>query len=46
MRQVWRQLLRLIDGDSLKDYQIQEVRQYVYPHWNTRAAQPPFATVN
>jgi hypothetical protein len=41
MRQVWRQLLRQIDGDSLKDYQLQEVRQYVYRHWNTPAARPP-----
>jgi hypothetical protein len=46
MRQVWRQLLRQIDGDSLKDYQLQEVRQYVYRHWNTPAARPPFAAVN
>lgn len=42
MRQVWRQLLRQIEGDSLKEYQLQEVRQYVYRHWNTPAARAPF----
>jgi hypothetical protein len=46
MRQVWRHLLGQIEADSLKEYQLQEVRQYVYRHWNTPAARPPFVAVN
>lgn len=46
MRHVWRQLLRQIEEDTLKVYQLQEVRQYVYRHWNTPAARGPFGVVN
>lgn len=42
MRQVWRHLLRQLEEDTLKDYQLQEVRQYVYRHWNTPATRAPF----
>ncbi len=46
MRQVWRHLLRQVERESLKEHQIQEVRQYVYQHWNTPAPRPPFAAVH
>ncbi len=44
MRQVWRHLLRQIEKESLKEYQLQEVRQYVCRYWNTPAPRPPFGT--
>jgi len=45
MRQVWRHLLQLMERESLKEYQLQEVRQYVYRHWNTPAPRPPFGAI-
>lgn len=45
MRQVWRHLLQQIEGESLKEHQLQEVRQYVYQYWNTPAPRPPFAAI-
>ncbi|HEV2854927.1 MAG TPA: hypothetical protein VHC97_19200 [Thermoanaerobaculia bacterium] len=41
MRQVWRHLLQQMERESLKEYQLQEVRQYVCRHWNTPAPRPP-----
>lgn len=46
MRQVWSQLLLQIEADSLKEYQLREVRAYVSRHWNTPAARPPLVGVN
>lgn len=46
MRQVWRQLLGQIEAESLKEYQIREVRQYVCRHWNMPAARLPFGVVS
>jgi hypothetical protein len=46
MRQVWRQLLRQMEEDSLKEPQLEDVRRYVVRHWNTPAARPPFAAVH
>ena len=46
MRQVWSHLLREIEADSLKDYQLHEVRRYVNRHWNTPAPRPPLVGVN
>jgi hypothetical protein len=42
MRQVWRQLLGQIEAESLKEYQLREVREYVCRHWNMPAARGPF----
>lgn len=41
MRQVWSQLLLPIEAESLKEYQIQDIRQYVVRHWNVPARRPP-----
>jgi hypothetical protein len=46
MRHVWRQLLEKIEAESLKEYQVREVRQYVCRHWNTPAARVPFGVVS
>lgn len=46
MRQVWRHLLQQMEREALKEYQLEEVRQYAYRHWNTPAPRPPFAAVH
>jgi tetratricopeptide (TPR) repeat protein len=46
MRQVWRELLGQIEGKSLKDYQLREVREYVCRHWNAPAARMPFGVAS
>jgi ATP/maltotriose-dependent transcriptional regulator MalT len=46
MRQVWRQLLEKVEAESLKEYQLQEVRQYVCRHWNMPAARVPLGIGN
>jgi tetratricopeptide (TPR) repeat protein len=46
MRQVWRHLLQQMERESLKEDLLQEVRQYVYRHWNTPAPRPPFAAIH
>ena len=46
MRQVWRHLRQQIERESLKEHQLQEVRQYAYQHWNTPAPRPPFVAIH
>lgn len=46
MRQVWRQLLGKIEAESLKEYKLWEVRQYVCRHWNMPAGRVPSGVVN
>jgi tetratricopeptide (TPR) repeat protein len=46
MRQVWRQLLGQIEAESLKEYQLREVREYVCRHWNMPAGRVPFTVVS
>jgi tetratricopeptide (TPR) repeat protein len=46
MRQVWQHLRQQIERESLKERQLQEVRQYVYQYWNTSALRPPFAAIH
>lgn len=41
MREVWRRLLQQIERESLKEHQLQEVRQYAQRHWNVPARRMP-----
>lgn len=43
MKEVWRRLLQQIEQESLKEDQLQEVRQYVQRHWNVPARRMPLA---
>lgn len=41
MRQVWSHVRHAMEADSLKEYQLREVREYVSRHWNLPARRPP-----
>lgn len=45
MREVWWRLLQQIERESLKEDQLQEVRQYVQRHWNVPARRMPLGVV-
>jgi hypothetical protein len=46
MRRVWRQLLGQMEAESIKEYQLREVREYVCRHWNMPTARLPFGAVS